>query len=84
VVIARFELGSSAQSVFGQYRESLASESDYESVKGVCDDAFVAKGQLAVLKGQTGLIVDVGQARGGGPGEVAAEKTLAAHAVDRI
>jgi uncharacterized protein (DUF779 family) len=48
------------------------------------DEAFVAKGQLAARKGHTGLIVDVGQARGGGPGEVAAEKTLAAHALGRI
>lgn len=84
VAIARFELGSGAQSLFGQYRQSLASESDYEAVKGVGDEAFVAKGQLVVRKGQTGLIIDVGQARGGGPREVAAEKTLAAHAVGRI
>ena len=84
VAIARFELGSGAQSVFGQYRQSLASESDYQSLKDLGDEAFLAKGQLAARKGQSGLIVDVGQARGGGPREVTAEKTLAAHALGRM
>ena len=84
VIVARFDLGAGAQSVFGQYRQSLVSEPGYQSVDGVGDEAFIAKGQLAARKGQTGLIIDVGQARGGGAKEVAAEKALAAHALGRI
>jgi hypothetical protein len=53
-------------------------------VAGVGDEAFAAKGQLAVRKGQTGLIIDVGQARGGGDKELQAEKTLAVLALGRL
>jgi hypothetical protein len=84
VLVARFELGSGAQTLFGQYRQSLASESGYQSVDGVGDEAFAAKGQLAARKGQTGFIVDVGQARGGGAPELEAEKVLASHAIGRM
>jgi hypothetical protein len=84
VLVARFELGNGAQAVFGQYRQSLASEPGYQRVDGVGDEAFIAKGQLAARKGQTGLIIDVGQARGGGAKEAEAEKALAAQALGRI
>jgi hypothetical protein len=84
VLVARFELGSGAQTLFGQYRQSLASESGYQSVDGVGDEAFAAKGQLAARRGQTGFIVDVGQARGGGAPELEAEKVLASHAIERM
>jgi hypothetical protein len=84
VIVARFQLGKGAEAVFGQYRQSLASESGYQPVSGVGDEAFAAKGQLAARKGETGLIVDVGQARGGGARELEAEKVLAAHAIGRI
>ena len=84
VIIARLELGPKAASVFDQYRQSLASESGYRSVDGVGDEAFIAKGQLAARQGNTGLIVDVGQARGGGLKEEEAEKALAARALGRL
>ncbi len=84
VLVARFELGGGAEAVFGQYRQSLASESGYQSVTGVGDEAFAAKGQLAARKGQTGFIVDVGQARGGGAPELEAEKGLAKQAIGRM
>ena len=84
VLIAQFDLGSGAEALFGQYRKSLASEAGYQSVEGVGDEAFAAKGQLAVRKGQTGFIVDVGQARGGGAPELEAEKVLASHAIGRM
>lgn len=84
VGVGRFELGSGAQALFAQYRQSLASESGYQDVKGVGDEAFAAKGQLAVRKGQTGLILDVGQARGGGAKELRAEKALADLALGRM
>ena len=48
VIIARFDLGSSASSLFTQYRQSLTSKDDYKNLSGVGDDAFHAKGQIAV------------------------------------
>ncbi len=84
VSLARFDLGPNAASLFEQYRTSLTSDSDYQSVSGVGDAAFVAKGQLAIRKGSTGLIVDVGQARGGGEKERKAEKALALLALGRM
>ena len=87
VSVGRYELGSGAPQLFGKYRQSLASQPDltgYQNVNGIGDEAFAAKGQLAVRKGQTGLIIDVGQARGGGAKELQAEKTLAALAVGRL
>ncbi len=71
--------------MFNDYRKSLASEKDYLSVSGVGDEAFRAKGQLAIRKGQSGLIIDVGQNRGnGGAAELRKEKELAAFAVGRM
>jgi hypothetical protein len=87
VMVARYALGSGAPELFSKYRQSLAAKpaiSGYENVTDLGDEAFVAKGQLAIRKGQTGLIVDVGQARGGGPKELKAEKALAALAIGRL
>jgi hypothetical protein len=84
VVVARMELGGGAASLFGKYRHSLASESGYQNVTGVGDEAFAAKGQLAMRKGTVGVIIDVGQNRGGGPKELQAEKALAVLALGRI
>ena len=84
VVVTRIELGSTAAKLFGQYRKSLAAKSDYLDVKGVGDEAFLAKGQLAIRKGQTGFIVDVGQARGGGTAELQKEAGLGMLAVSRM
>lgn len=84
VSYARYDLGDEASELFGKYRQSLVSDSDYQSVKGVGDEAFFAKGQLAMRKGRTSLIIDVGQARGGGAKERAAEKSLALLALGRI
>jgi hypothetical protein len=84
VVVARYELGADASALFAKYRQSLAGQDGYRSVSGVGDEAFVAKGQLAVRKGKTGLIVDVGQARGGGAPEEKAEAGLAKLAVGRL
>jgi len=87
VTVARFALGSGAPELFAKYRQSLAAQpaiSGYQNVTDLGDEAFVAKGQLAIRKGETGLIVDVGQARGGGPKELKAEKALAAIAIGRL
>lgn len=62
VVMARYELGSGAQTLFGKYRQEFASKSDstdYQTVNGVGDEAFTAKGQLHVRKGQMGLLVGI-------------------------
>lgn len=84
VLVARFALGPSAASLFNDYRKSLASEDDYQIVTGVGDEAFRAKGQIAIRKCQSGLIVDVGQHRGGGAAELKKEKALGALAVGRM
>ncbi len=84
VAVGRLKMGSDAQSIFAKYRQSLQSKSDYQDVSGVGDEAFIAKGQLAARKGTTGLIIDVGQARGGGSKEVQAEKALAVLAISRM
>ena len=83
VLVARYDLGGTAPKLFGEYRKSLESKDDYLNVKGVGDEAFRAKGQLALRKGQSGFIVDVGQARGGGAKELAAETKLALLALGR-
>lgn len=84
VALARFDLGSAGESLFAQYKQSLTSESDFEEVSGVGDEAFFAKGQLAVRQGDTGLIVDVGQNTGSIPGEQEKEKSLAMAALGRL
>ncbi len=84
VHVARYELGSGAQALFAKYRQSLATSDGYQNVNGVGDEAFAAKGQLYVRKGEFGVNVDVGQARGGGAKELQAEKGLAILAVGRL
>jgi hypothetical protein len=84
VMVTRFELGPKAPALFSQYRESLVSSSDYLTEKGVGNEAFFAKGQLALRKGSTGLIIDVGQNRGGGAKERMKERSLALLAVARL
>lgn len=84
VLVARLDLGSAAPTLFAQYRASLESESDFEQISGVGEEAFFAKGQLALRQGDTGLIVDVGQNLGTTPGEQEKEKALAAIALGRL
>jgi hypothetical protein len=84
VLIARFDLGSAGAALFSQYRQSLSAESDFQVVGGVGDEAFFAKGQLAIRHGDTGLIVDVGQNTGSVSGEQEKEQTLGVAAVGRL
>jgi hypothetical protein len=84
VLLARFDLGSAGSTLFATYRQSLTSESDYQEVSGVGDEAFFAKGQLAVRQSDTGLIVDVGQNTGSISGEQEREKSLALAALARL
>ena len=91
VLFARFGLAKDATAFFNAYRQSLTSRDDYQDVTGVGDEAFFAKGQLAVRKGQSGLIVsvDLRRARGGSTkgldaAELNSEKGLAVTALARF
>ena len=84
VMLARFALGSSGRATFGKYRKSLGSATGYHDVRGLGDEAFTAKGQLNVRRGNTGLIIDVGQNRRVLKNELAAERSLAAAAIARL
>jgi len=84
VSVTRFEFGGDGKKLFAMYRESLAARSDFQDLKGLGDEAFAAKGQLSMRKGGTAIIIDVGQARGGGAKELAAEKTLASLVLSRM
>ena len=62
VVVARYDLGSGARTLFDKYRQEFAAKpgsSDYQNVDGIGDEAFGAKGQLMIRKGQAGLLVGV-------------------------
>jgi hypothetical protein len=83
VLLARFALGASGRATFGKYRKSLGSAAGYRDVTGVGDEAFTAKGQLNVRRGNTGLIIDVGQNRAMA-NELVAERALAAAAIMRL
>ena len=84
VLVARFDLGSAGAALFAAYKQSLSSESDFKEVSGVGDEAFFAKGQLAVRQGGTGLIIDVGQNTGSVTGEQEKEQGLAMIALGRL
>lgn len=84
LILGRVAMGSSGRVTFGQYRRSLAGTSGFHEVSGIGDEAFAARGQLNVRRGNTTLIIDVGQSRGTVPNEMAAERSLAAMAIPRL
>ena len=61
VSVAVADLGSNSASLFSQFRESKSSESEYQAVTGVGDEAFFAGQNLYVRKGSKGLILYVGR-----------------------
>lgn len=78
VRVIRFPIGSDAASLFAQYRTEQAERNDgVTALTGIGDEAFHSGGQITFRKGQTAFSVDVGQNRGGGARELAAEKRLA-------
>ncbi|HEV7991915.1 MAG TPA: hypothetical protein VGP25_08825 [Gemmatimonadaceae bacterium] len=83
LVMGRVALGSSGRTTFGQYRRSLAGTAGFRDVTGIGDEAFAAHGQLNVRRGNTTLIIDVGQSRAL-PNDLAAERSLAAMAIPRL
>ncbi|MDT4914024.1 MAG: hypothetical protein QOC66_3152 [Pseudonocardiales bacterium] len=80
VMVAVADLGGNGKSLFGQYRASEQTQSDYLPVSAVGDEAFYSNGNLNLRKGNTGLIVFVGRANGSPRGEegIPDEKKLAA------
>lgn len=84
VSVARVDLGAGAPALFARHRQSLATQDGYLSANGLGDEAFFAKGQLTVRLGTTVLVIDVGQARGGGSAEQKAERALAVLALGRL
>jgi hypothetical protein len=62
VVVARYDLGSGARELFDRYRQEFATKpgsTDYQNIEDVGDEAFGAKGQLMIRKGQAGLLIGV-------------------------
>lgn len=84
LILGRVALGSSGRVTFGQYRRSLAGTAGFHDVSGIGDEAFTARGQLNVRRGNTTLIIDVGQNHGAVPNELTAERSLAAMAIPRL
>jgi hypothetical protein len=84
LILGRVALGTSGRVTFGQYRRSLAGTAGFHEVSGIGDEAFSARGQLNVRRGNTTLIIDVGQNRGTVPNDLAAERSLAAMAMPRL
>jgi hypothetical protein len=64
VTVAVASLGSDAATLFTQFRQSKVSESEYQAVSGVGDEAFFAGQNLNVRKGDKGLILYVGRSTG--------------------
>ena len=64
VTVAVANLGSDGATLFAQFRQSKVSESEYQLVSGVGDEAFFAGQNLNVRKGGTGLILYVGRSTG--------------------
>lgn len=85
VLVAVFELGSAGRTLFEQFRQDKKSESDFQEVGGVGDEAFFGSGNLNLRKGGTGLILSVQKM--GPPRGIAGlddDKRLAALVLSRI
>jgi hypothetical protein len=83
LVMGRVALGSSGRATFGQYRRSLAGTAGFHDVTGIGDEAFTARGQLNIRRGNTTLIIDVGQSHAM-TDDLAAERSLGAMALPRL
>ena len=83
LVLGRVALGTTGRATFGRYRKSLAGTAGFHDVTGIGDEAFTARGQLNVRRGNTTIIIDVGQSRAV-PNDLAAERVLAAMAIPRL
>lgn len=85
VLVAVAELGSASKTLWNQYRQSEMSQSDFQEIGGVGDEAFYNDGNLHVRQGATGLILSV--AKVGAPRGIEALddiKRLAALVLPRV
>lgn len=86
VSVAVADLTGSSSEMFASFRQSKSTESDYQVVRGVGDEAFFAGQNLNVRKGDKGLILYVGRSTGSPRGADALpdEKRLAKLILDRL
>lgn len=79
VTVAVADLGSDGAALFAQFKQSKTSESNFQAVSGVGDEAFFSGENLSVRKGNKGLILYVGRSTGSprGTAGLADEKRLA-------
>lgn len=61
VTVAVADLNNDGAALFAQFRASEQSQSDYQDVPGVGDEAFYSNGNINVRAGDTGLILFVGR-----------------------
>lgn len=80
VTVAVADLQGNGPALFAAYKQSEASESDFQDVAGVGDEAFFAGTNLNVREGDTGLILFVGRTNSypRGADAIPDEKALAA------
>ncbi|MDP1820294.1 MAG: hypothetical protein Q8K58_10455 [Acidimicrobiales bacterium] len=86
VTVAVVDLEGQGEALFEQLRQSETSQSDFQAVEGVGDEAFFAGTNLNVRHGDTGLILFVGRANGSprGPDAIPDEKRLAQLIIDQL
>ena len=86
VTVAVADLGGGSQELFAQFRQSKASESGYQAIGGVGDEAFFAGQNLYVRAGDKGLILYVGRSSSAprGVDAIPDEKKLAASVLARL
>lgn len=86
VSIAVADLKGQGAQLFAAFRQSKTSESDYQVVPGVGDEAFFSGQNLTVRKGDKGLILYVGRSTGSprGTDAIPDEKRLAALVLDTL
>jgi hypothetical protein len=86
VSVAVAKLGSNGAALFAQFRASKQSESEFQDVAGVGDEAFYASGNLNVRKGDVGLILGVNRINSlpRGAAAIPDEKKLAAIVLPQV
>jgi hypothetical protein len=86
VTVAVADLAGNGPALFAAFRDSKKTESEFQDVAGVGDEAFYASGNLNVRKGDTGLILYVGRINSSPRGAAAIpdEKRLAAIVLPQI
>jgi hypothetical protein len=86
VTVAIAGLDGNASALFAQFRAAKQSESEYQVVPGVGDEAFYANGNLNIRSGNTGLILYVGRTNGfpRGPDAIPDEKKLAELVISQL